>query len=248
MHHLVTIALILLSWSFNFQKIGTTVLYVHDASDITIDLLKMFNYLKLEVSRSSLKHARQQAERCALAGDAIRAGSGRHAPRPCTSTEGLQQLSIVRRALQTHASPHAAHRPRDPRASKSAHLARRSSPAVGASQGPSGLFAVEVTFVLNLVSWVWWRVYQLPFRIVRASVMDGFVNLYEPVCSSRPLYVICQCYAFVWLLLALCMMHVWWLYLLLRIAYKLVASPSNAHDATRDEYEGDSDDQGDKED
>jgi len=48
-HHLVTIALILLSWSFSFVEIGVTVLYVHDASDITIDLLKMANYLKWEV-------------------------------------------------------------------------------------------------------------------------------------------------------------------------------------------------------
>jgi len=49
MHHIVTIALITLSWFFHFQKVGVIVLYVHDASDITIDLLKMFNYLKLEV-------------------------------------------------------------------------------------------------------------------------------------------------------------------------------------------------------
>lgn len=43
-------------------------------------------------------------------------------------------------------------------------------------------------------------------------------------------------------------MHVWWLYLLLRIAYKLVAAPGKGHDAGRDEYEGDSDDGSDKED
>lgn len=45
----MTIALILLSWLFSFQRIGVIVLYVHDVSDITIDLLKMFNYLKWEV-------------------------------------------------------------------------------------------------------------------------------------------------------------------------------------------------------
>lgn len=61
-HHLVTIALILMSWNFGFQQIGTVVLYVHDASDITIDLLKMFNYLKLEVCRSG--SARIVSQRC----------------------------------------------------------------------------------------------------------------------------------------------------------------------------------------
>ena len=96
--------------------------------------------------------------------------------------------------------------------------------------------------MLNLVSWAWWRVYQLPFRIVRACVMNGFVVYYDDLCRHRPLFVTCSCYAFVWLLFALCLMHVWWLYLLLRIAYKLIAAPGKGHDAGRDEYEGDSDD------
>jgi len=50
-HHLVTIALFALSYGFNFVRIGTAVIFLHDSSDIVIDLLKMANYLKLEGRR-----------------------------------------------------------------------------------------------------------------------------------------------------------------------------------------------------
>lgn len=110
-------------------------------------------------------------------------------------------------------------------------------------QGPSRLFVVEIMFVVNLVSWVWFRVYQLPLRIVYSCIVDGFFVYFEDKCISQPLYVVGQCYAFIYLLLALCLMHVWWLYLLLRIAYKLIFAPGKGHEAGRDEYEGDSDDE-----
>jgi hypothetical protein len=47
-HHIVTILLVAGSHSMNFHRIGILVLYVHDVSDITVDLLKLTNYLKLE--------------------------------------------------------------------------------------------------------------------------------------------------------------------------------------------------------
>jgi len=47
-HHLATIALVGLSLRFNFTRMGLMVLILHDISDIPIDLLKLFNYLKLE--------------------------------------------------------------------------------------------------------------------------------------------------------------------------------------------------------
>ena len=46
-HHLATIGLLLLSFHFNYVRHGAVVLWIHDVSDIPIDLLKMFNYLKL---------------------------------------------------------------------------------------------------------------------------------------------------------------------------------------------------------
>jgi hypothetical protein len=39
------------SWSNGYLRVGLLVLYVHDVSDIFVDLLKMTNYLKLEGAR-----------------------------------------------------------------------------------------------------------------------------------------------------------------------------------------------------
>ena len=51
LHHIVTIMLVWGSYSYNYLRIGTGVLFVHDSSDIFVDLLKIFNYLKLEGKR-----------------------------------------------------------------------------------------------------------------------------------------------------------------------------------------------------
>jgi ceramide synthetase len=47
-HHLVTIGLVGLAYVDNNMKVGAIVLFVHDASDIGIDTLKMANYLRLD--------------------------------------------------------------------------------------------------------------------------------------------------------------------------------------------------------
>jgi len=47
-HHVVTLALILLSYQFNFVRLGVVIMFLHDSSDVVIDLLKLCNYLNLE--------------------------------------------------------------------------------------------------------------------------------------------------------------------------------------------------------
>jgi len=47
-HHIATIILVAGSHAVHFERIGMLVMYVHDASDITVDLLKMSNYLQLQ--------------------------------------------------------------------------------------------------------------------------------------------------------------------------------------------------------
>lgn len=47
-HHLVTIALVGCSYFHNYMRIGVIILYLHDISDIPVDLLKIFNYCQLE--------------------------------------------------------------------------------------------------------------------------------------------------------------------------------------------------------
>merc|ERR1711968_76006 len=49
-HHLVTIALVWGSWCFGYLRIGILVMYVHDFSDIFIDIMKLANYAKLQGS------------------------------------------------------------------------------------------------------------------------------------------------------------------------------------------------------
>ncbi len=47
-HHLATIGLVGLAYTHNYHRVGIIVLFVHDVSDIGVDLLKLSNYLKLE--------------------------------------------------------------------------------------------------------------------------------------------------------------------------------------------------------
>eukprot|EP00943_MAST-04B_sp_MAST-4B-sp1_P002647 g2647.t1 len=47
-HHVITIMLVIFSFASENQPIGLVILFVHDFSDIFLDLMKMCNYLKLE--------------------------------------------------------------------------------------------------------------------------------------------------------------------------------------------------------
>ena len=47
-HHVITLALVGLSFHHNYVRYGVMVLFVHDASDIFLDLMKTANYLRLE--------------------------------------------------------------------------------------------------------------------------------------------------------------------------------------------------------
>uniref|UniRef100_A0A915EM32 TLC domain-containing protein n=1 Tax=Ditylenchus dipsaci TaxID=166011 RepID=A0A915EM32_9BILA len=45
-HHVITISLLSLSWSTNFVRIGTVVLFLHDISDVAIEFAKLLHYSK----------------------------------------------------------------------------------------------------------------------------------------------------------------------------------------------------------
>jgi len=51
-HHLVTIALISLSYSYSMFRVGSMVLIVHDVSDIFLELGKCFNYIGWDTAKS----------------------------------------------------------------------------------------------------------------------------------------------------------------------------------------------------
>jgi len=50
MHHVVTIALIGLSYYYSMYRVGSSVLLVHDVSDIFLELGKCFNYMNWETA------------------------------------------------------------------------------------------------------------------------------------------------------------------------------------------------------
>ena len=50
-HHIATLTIIGISYKFGFLRYGLIILIIHDGSDILVDLLKTFNYLKLEGPR-----------------------------------------------------------------------------------------------------------------------------------------------------------------------------------------------------
>eukprot|EP00095_Tigriopus_kingsejongensis_P010686 snap_masked-scaffold261_size233860-processed-gene-1.12 protein:Tk10686 transcript:snap_masked-scaffold261_size233860-processed-gene-1.12-mRNA-1 annotation:"lag1 longevity assurance homolog 6-like" len=47
-HHIATILLLSLSWTCNFVRVGTLVLWVHDCSDVFLESAKMFRYVRME--------------------------------------------------------------------------------------------------------------------------------------------------------------------------------------------------------
>jgi len=99
----------------------------------------------------------------------------------------------------------------------------------------SGLFLAEGVFVLNLVTWAATRLWLYPSIAVRNAFYS--IGSYPVVDNSMPRTA---CRAF---LCVLYLMHCWWYYLFLRIAWKLIRG-NTGHDAGRD-YEGSSDSEGD---
>lgn len=149
------------SFAAGYLRIGLLVLWVHDVSDILVDLLKMVNYLKLEERR--------------------------------------------------------------------------------------GFFASELAYFACICGWVYWRLYQYPFRVIRGALIEPY-RLYAPqprlssdgglgvFMRDMPLYAEMNA-----LLLTLLALHVYWAFLLFMVGYRIITE--SAREASRQEYEGDSDDE-----
>jgi hypothetical protein len=143
--------------------VGLLVLYVHDVSDIFVDLLKMSNYLKVE--------------------------------------------------------------------------------------GKKGWFITEIAYAMCVCSWMYYRLYQFPFRAIYASFVEPLKLLtkhprqsvtvlgLEWLPPDLPLYT--EMNALLFLLL---MLHIYWFHLFLMIGYRIINE--GAREASRQEYEGDSDEEG----
>jgi hypothetical protein len=138
-HHVVTIALLVGSAMISEHWVGAVVLFYHDVTDITIDILKLLNYLK------------------------------------CSGAEWC--------------------------------------------------YAVETLFVLNLMLWLWMRMYRFFDHVIipyTAAFTPNNGHDYLPFLVT--------------LLLVLYCMHVWWTFLFLRIAYRMVGG-EDPHQSADVEYE-----------
>lgn len=151
-----------ISWALGYLRIGLLVLFIHDVSDIFVDLLKLVNYLKLE--------------------------------------------------------------------------------------GPKGFFLSELAYASCVISWIYWRLYEFPFRVLKGSLIRP-VQLVTRHSRSPTTFFGIE----LWspdlpystetnlLLFALLALHVYWFHLFLMIGYRILTESARA--ASRQEYEGDSDDE-----
>eukprot|EP00299_Pterocystis_sp_00344_P019273 c9580_g1_i1.p1 GENE.c9580_g1_i1~~c9580_g1_i1.p1 ORF type:complete len:353 (+),score=72.25 c9580_g1_i1:38-1096(+) len=162
-HHIVTLAVVSGSRSRGLHLYGTVIFWIHDVSDIPLDLMKICNLLRLH--------------------------------------------------------------------------------------GYSCFFITEISYFVTVGVWVFQRLYRLPFWLLYSVIIDstfGEFNGRRTFCSdaeSNGTVLDCYILRFSTALLAiLLLMHIFWTYLLLRIARRSLYVGEDAHVVGREEYEGHSSD------
>ena len=114
-------------------------------------------------------------------------------------------------------------------------------------EGPRCFFGTEIAYVATVTGWMYWRLYQYPVRVIWAS-FTGMLRVTAPSASSPhtlfgfsfttpDMPLIIELYVLLTLLLVL---HVYWFHLFAMIGYRILTE--NVREASRQEYEGDSDD------
>ena len=109
----------------------------------------------------------------------------------------------------------------------------------------AGFFLTEIAFVAMLGTWLWWRLFVFPTRVL-SSVIFGYHAMHADHHAGQPLSNLFPStmpwwFASAALLCFLQCLHCWWFFLFVRIAYRLLAG--GAHEAANEEYEGGSDDE-----
>lgn len=116
-------------------------------------------------------------------------------------------------------------------------------------EGARGLFIVEIVFVSNLVVWIYFRLWVFPTKIISSAITDFHRYVPSSVPKTHPgepwndpwsgLHITMYCQG-VGMLLILQVLHIWWTYILLRIAFRLIFAKDQAGNIGAAEYEGDS--------
>jgi ceramide synthetase len=114
-------------------------------------------------------------------------------------------------------------------------------------EGRQGLFASEISYVFCVASWFYWRLYEFPFRVIKSSAVDaldilpalrGVTSPYNSVWDFLQIDEGLLFYMNALLVLLFCL-HVYWAHLFLLIGYRILTE--SVREASRQEYEGDSD-------
>jgi len=115
-------------------------------------------------------------------------------------------------------------------------------------EGRRGYYASEAAYAACVAAWIYWRLYQYPLRVIRGSLVESFrvlAPLPRPVelgtfasftVRDLPFWVELNV-----LLLTLFALHIYWGHLFAMIGYRILTE--SAREASRQEYEGDSDDE-----
>ena len=113
-------------------------------------------------------------------------------------------------------------------------------------EGRRGWFASEISFVSLLVTWVYYRLFEFPFRAIKASFSGPISRLgLHPRTSYSLLFfhwISWEAPLYTWLnslLFVLLALHLYWFLLLVLIAWRILTE--SVRDASRKDYEGDSD-------
>lgn len=119
-------------------------------------------------------------------------------------------------------------------------------------EGRQGWFASEIAYVLCVLSWLYWRLYEYPFRVIPGAYHDVVIVLGHHPSSVHVPYVLGipllsppdtpYLVPMMGLLYLLQALHIYWFHLFLMIGYRILTE--SAREASRQEYEGDSDDGG----
>jgi hypothetical protein len=110
-------------------------------------------------------------------------------------------------------------------------------------EGRQGWFASEIVYLSSVFSWIYYRLYQFPFRVMYSSCVLAY-QASRAADAERGLWgVFAPDLPFLFhnnvLLTCLLGMHIYWFYLLAMVGYRIITE--SATQASRIEYEGESD-------
>ncbi len=98
--------------------------------------------------------------------------------------------------------------------------------------GSRALFISEIAFVTTLLNWIYWRLYRFPVYVIYSAAYYSRAYSFDPPLVSHSLWELMEIdfwadkvgvyWRCVILLVVLLLLHIYWTYLLLRIAYKII--------------------------